>query len=74
LRDGEGVPKDLAGAVKYFKLAVDQGDSYAQNKYALALHDGDGVPKDLAGAAKYFKLAADQGSSCAQFNYALDLT
>ena len=45
---GEGVPKDSAEAVKWYRKAADQGNAGAQNNLGLMYANGDGVPKDSA--------------------------
>jgi TPR repeat protein len=57
-------------AIKYLKLAVEQGNSEAETLYASYLALGDGVPEDQLEAAKYFKRAADKGHKEAQGAYA----
>jgi TPR repeat protein len=73
LRDGLGVPIDLPGAARYFKLAADQNHADAQFNYAICLRDGMGVLINLGASAKYFKLAADQNHSAAQSQYGVCL-
>jgi hypothetical protein len=60
LHDGECVSKDLSEAARYFKMAADQGLSYAKFSYGFCLHTGEGVSKNLSEAAQYFRMAADQ--------------
>ena len=67
-----GVKQDDAEALKWFRLAADQGDASAQlhllgNMYA----QGQGVPQDQAEAGKWYRLAADQGFAQAQYNLGL---
>jgi hypothetical protein len=64
--DGEGVPKDIAEAVRWFRLAADQGDVYAQYNLGVKYVKGEGVPQDSAEAVRWFRLAADQGAARAQ--------
>jgi TPR repeat protein len=66
LKNGEGVPKNLVEAAKYFKLSADQGHAAGQNNYGFALKYGEGVPKNLVESAKYLKLSADQGNAAAK--------
>ena len=67
---GEGVEQDREEAVRWFKIAADQGHSRAQNTLANCYYAGEGVEEDSKEAAKWFKLAADQGLSEAQNNLA----
>jgi len=54
-------------AVKYYRLAADQGHSYAQNNLGNCYTYGKGVPKDIS-EAKYYQLEAEQGYSDAQYS------
>ena len=45
-RDGQGVPQDDAGAVKWFRMAVEQGNASAQNGLRFMYAAGKGVPQD----------------------------
>lgn len=70
---GEGVVQNNAEALKYYKLAADQGNAQAQcNIGAIYNHSvvGDlkGVQRDSAKALHYFKLASKQGHAGAQCN------
>jgi TPR repeat protein len=65
-RDGEGMPKDLAEAAKWFRKSADAGYAKAQYHLALACLDGEGVKPDAAEAAKWLIKAADQGFAKAQ--------
>ena len=68
---GDGVPKDLAEAVKWYRKAADQGIADAQYKLALAYENGNGVKKDLTEAVKWSQKAAEQGIADAQYKLAL---
>ena len=65
--NGKGVLKDDAEAVRWLRLAADQGDATAQLVLGLMYADGNGVLEDDAEAARWFRLAADQGDARAQF-------
>ena len=58
---GDGVTKDAAQAVTWFRKAAEQGDADAQTKLAFMYYGGDGVPKDLVTAYMWCNLAAAQG-------------
>ena len=62
------MPQDDAQAVKWYRLAADQGDASAQFNLGLMYRTGQGVPQDDAQAVKWYRLAADQGDASAQFN------
>ena len=64
----EGVPQDYAEAVKWFRLAADQGDASAQFNLGFRYYAGEGVPQDYGEAVKWYRLAADQGHASAQNN------
>jgi TPR repeat protein len=68
---GEGVPKDAAEAVKWYRLAADQNHPRAQFNLGLLYATGEGVPKDTAEAVKWYRKAADQGDAWAQSNLGL---
>ena len=53
--------KDLAEAVKWYRLAAEQGDADAQVELGLCYRKGIGVQKDLAEAKRWFQKAAKQG-------------
>ncbi len=58
---GEGVPKDLAEAMKWYRFAAEQDFSPAQYRFGLANANGDGVPKDEVEAYTWINLAAKAG-------------
>ena len=63
-----GKPQDYAQAVKYYRLAADQGFAMAQYNLGVCYKRGEGVPQDDGMAVKYYRLAADQGYAPAQSN------
>ena len=65
-KSGDGVPRDIAEAVKWYRLAAEQGDSHAQVTLGDIYWDGDGVPQDYSEAAKWYRLAANRGNAHAQ--------
>ena len=65
---GEGVPQDYAEAVKWYRLAADQGKAKAQYNLGNMYDNGQGVPQDYAEAVKWWRLAADQGYAKAQIS------
>jgi len=64
--NGQGVPKDDAQAIKWFREAADQGNATAQGVVGNMYLKGQGVPQDYVEAAKWFRKAADQGEAAAQ--------
>ena len=69
--NGEGVPKDDAEAVRWYRLAAAQGYALAQLNLGLMYANGEGVPEDDAEAVRWYRLAAEQGYATAQFNLGL---
>jgi hypothetical protein len=57
---GRGVQQDYVEAVKWYRLAADQGYAMAQSNLGVRYATGTGVPQDFTKAARLFKLAADQ--------------
>ena len=68
---GRGVPQDAAEAVRWYRLAAEQGIASAQNNLGVMYGDGLGVPQDAAEAVRWYRLAAEQGDATAQFNIGL---
>ncbi len=60
--NGDGVPKDLGNAFKWFREAAEQGHTAAQFNLGVMYANGDGVPKDSATAAIWFQKAAEAGN------------
>lgn len=67
-RGGRGVPRNYDEALKWFRLAADQGDATAELHIGLMYLDGAGVPQDYTEEAKWFQRAADRGEPAAQYN------
>ena len=57
---------NYADAVKWYKMAAEQGDAEAQNALGACYKNGEGVEKDHAEAAKWYRKAAEQGHAKAQ--------
>ena len=58
---GEGVEKDKAEAIRWYRLAADRGYAKAQYNLGCAHWNGEGVEEDKAEAIKWFRRAAQQG-------------
>lgn len=58
---GFWVKKDNAEAVKWYRLAAENGDAEAQFALGICLRAGEGVKKDNAEADKWLRKAANQG-------------
>lgn len=65
--NGQGVPKDKAEAVKWFRKAALQGSAKAQFYLGSSYLQGEGVQKDEAAAVTWYRKAAEQGYAEAQF-------
>jgi localization factor PodJL len=62
------VPEDDAEAVKWHRLAAEQGNAKAQYNLGVSYDNGEGVPGDLVYAFAWFNLAAAQGHKGAAEN------
>ncbi|MAF67257.1 MAG: hypothetical protein CMJ84_16570 [Planctomycetes bacterium] len=58
---GEGAPEDDEEAVRWFRMAADQGLARAQFHLACMYCGGTGVPKDGDEVRRWMRLAAEQG-------------
>ena len=56
------VPEDDAAAVRWYRLAAEQGDTSAQFNLGVMYADGQGVPQDCGEAHMWLNLAAAQSS------------
>jgi hypothetical protein len=65
---GQGVPKDYKTAVKWYRLAAEQGLADAQTNLGFMYSKGRGVTQNKKTAVKWFRLAAEQGYADAQYN------
>jgi uncharacterized protein len=64
---GQGVAKDEAEAVKWYRKAAEQNHAYAQYKMGLSYYQGIGVAKDYEAAVKWYRKAAELNLPVAQF-------
>jgi hypothetical protein len=55
---GQGVPRDEADTLKYYRMAADQGHAGAQNNLGIIYTFGKGVPKDYVQAYMWYDIAA----------------
>ena len=65
---GLGVPQDHEEAVKWHRLAAEQGNATGQLHLGRSYKKGQGVPQDYKEAVKWYRLAAEQGLAVAQNN------
>ena len=61
-----GKPQDYAQAVKYYRLAADQGLAEAQYNLALCYEKGQGVAKNLNEAIRLYRMVAATGDDDAK--------
>ena len=59
----EGVPQNYAEALKWYRLAADQGHASAQYNLGIMYANGQGVPQDYVRAHMWFNLSAAQGTN-----------
>jgi TPR repeat protein len=64
----QGVTQDYKEAVKWYRLAADQGNAMAQYNLGATYANGQGVTQDYKEAVKWYRLSADQGTALAQSN------
>ena len=65
---GRGVPQDDAEAVKWYRMAAEQGYAGAQNNLGILFANGEGVLQDYVSAYMWLDLAAAQAHEDAQKN------
>jgi TPR repeat protein len=71
--NGEGVPKDQAKALQWFRKAAEAGNMEGQRKLGHAFAQGQGTPVDVVEAYQWLSVAAKQGDKAANKELA-DLT
>ena len=59
--NGQGVPEDDKEAVKWYRLAAEQGYAKAQDNLGIMYATGEGVPKDNVIAYVWLNLARANG-------------
>ena len=65
---GQGVLRNDAEAIKWYRKAGEQDDAVAQFNLGVIYAKGEGVSPNHAEAALWYRLAADHGLAGAQFN------
>jgi hypothetical protein len=64
---GQGVVRDDAEAVRWYRKAAEQGLAYALDRLAVMYRQGrGGLPQDYAEAARWVRKSAEQGEAIAQ--------
>lgn len=56
---------DYREAVKFYRIAADEGNPFAATNLGAMYHDGVGVTQNFAEAAKWYRIAADRGHDVA---------
>ena len=57
--NGEVALKDPEEAVRWFRMAAEQGHAEAQYSLGVAYDTGEGVPEDDAEAVRWYRMAAE---------------
>jgi len=65
------VNQDYVQAVKWYRLAAEQGDAVGAYGLGIRYIEGQGIPQDNAQAEKWFKVAAEAGHGDAAYNLAI---
>jgi uncharacterized protein len=68
---GDGVAKDDAEAMTWFRKAADQTNPLAERYMAEMYFKGRGVPADNMEAAKWLRMSAEQDDAQSQYNLAV---
>ena len=68
---GAGVARDVATAIKWYRLSAAQQDPDAAINLASLLETGEGTARDFAEAVKWYRLAAAAGNGRAQYRLGL---
>lgn len=58
---GNGIPRDYAEALKWFRAAAEQGDAQALRRLGFMYESGLGVKRDLAQAELWYDRAVECG-------------
>ncbi len=66
--NGQGVAKNQAESVNWYRKAAEQGMAEAQYNLGVMYRDGQGVQKNEAESVNWFLRAAKQGMAEAQYN------
>jgi TPR repeat protein len=61
------IEKDPVEAVKWYRMAAEQGNVDAQYDLGVCSQNGNGVAQDLDEAVKWYRMAAEHGDVEAQF-------
>ena len=58
--------QDYSAAMKWYRMAADQGYANAQYGLGIMYDNGRGAVQDYSAAMKWYRMAADQGHANAQ--------
>jgi TPR repeat protein len=64
----KGIPGNPVEAVKWYRMAAEQGHVTAQYVMGKICHSGNGIPQDPAEAVVWWRKAAKKGHPTSQFN------
>jgi TPR repeat protein len=67
---GQGVPRDAAEAVRWYRQAASAGNAASMTELAMMLFEGRGAPADSVEGLRLLRQAADSGYANAQWRYA----
>ena len=65
---GDGVPENDAEAVKWYRLAAEQGNTNGQLNLGVMYANGEGVPQNNVRAHMWWSVSAAQGHEDARAN------
>ncbi len=66
--DGKGVGKSIDDAIKWYRLAAEQGDTPSLDMLGALYFSGDGVAKDIRQARQFFQRSAELGSAIGAYS------
>jgi TPR repeat protein len=69
LKRGKGCRQRLSEAVKYYRIAADNGSTVAMHGLGFCYAKGKGVTRDAAEAARWYRRSADAGNTAACASY-----
>ena len=64
--NGQGVAQDYSAAMKWFRMAADQGHEKAQYNLGFMYYQGQGVPQNTSEALRWLHKAQVQGDEIAK--------
>lgn len=68
---GQGVEKDSAESIKWYRMAAEQGVPLVQHDIGVKYFQGQGVEQNYTEAAKWWEMSANAGIADSQFNLGL---